>query len=167
VQLDAVPSTLEYLPAAHNVHAVDPEAVAYLPAGHNVQLALPASEYMPGGHLLAAVAPLVAATTPLRASPLATQVSPPSPDWKMDPPVVDVAAANLLKSGDAVMPCQFRIPSTAILFHVTPLSMDRYMLPLSTGAASLVKSGVEVIPRQLLLSAPIMAVHVTPLSLDM
>jgi hypothetical protein len=63
------------------MHAVDPEAVAYLPTTHNVQLALPAPEYMPGGHMLTAVAPPVAATTPLTAPPLVTQVTPPSPDW--------------------------------------------------------------------------------------
>ena len=74
------------MPASHNEHAVDPEAVAYLPAAHNVQLALPASEYMPGGQMLLAVAPPVAAATPLTALFVA-QVAPPPPDWEVDPPL--------------------------------------------------------------------------------
>ncbi len=76
----AAPAKIEYLPAAHNEQALDPEAVAYLPAAHNVQLALPASEYMPSGHKLTAVAPPVTATTPLTA-PFEVQDAPPSPDW--------------------------------------------------------------------------------------
>ncbi len=63
-------------PALHVKHAVDPEAMAYLPAAHNVQLALPASEYMPGGHMLTAVAPPVAATAPLMAA-FEIQLAPP------------------------------------------------------------------------------------------
>ncbi len=88
------------------MHTVDPEAVVYLPAAHNVQLALPNSEYMPGGHMLTAVAPLVVATTPLRAA-FVTQVTPESADWCMDPPALVATAASLLKSGEAVMPCQY------------------------------------------------------------
>ncbi len=76
----AAPTALAYLPAAHNEHAVDAEALAYLPAAHNVQLEAPVPEYMPGGHMLTAEAPPVAATTPLTV-PFATQVTPPSPDW--------------------------------------------------------------------------------------
>ncbi len=116
--------------------------------------------------MLAAVAPPVAATTPLTAPPLVTQVTPPSPDWYMDPPLL-VTAANLLKSGEAVMLVQYVLPAPARLFHVTPLSVERYMLPLLTVAASLVKSGLEVIPYQFLLPAAVMAVHVALLSLDM
>jgi hypothetical protein len=123
------PNPTEYLPASHNVHAVDSDAAAYLPAAHNVQLALPASEYMPGGHLLMAVAPPVAATTPPTAPPLATQVTPPSLDRYMYPPLF-VLAANLLKSGEAVRPTQYRLPAPARLFHVAPLSVDMYRLPL-------------------------------------
>ena len=159
------PAIAEYLPAAHNVHAVDPEAVAYLPAAHNVQLALPASEYMPGGHILTAVAPPVAATTPLRAPPLVTQVTPPSPDWYMDPIVSSTPTKNLLKSGEAAMPCQYWLPAPARMFQVTPLSVERYMPSPLAAAASLVKSGEEVIPHQLLLPAAVIFDHVTPLLL--
>jgi hypothetical protein len=118
--------------------------------------------------MLTAEAPPVAATTPLMAPPLVTQVTPESPDWYIVPTIFVLAtAANLLKSGEAVMPYQAPVPAPARLFHVTPLSVDTYMLPLLTAAASLVKSGVEVIPHQLLLPALVMAVHVTPLSLDL
>jgi hypothetical protein len=165
-RLTAAPNAAEYLPASHSVHAVDPEAVAYLPAAHNVQLALPNSEYMPGGHMRTAVAPPVTATTPLRAA-FVTQVTPESADWYMDPPVLNVPAASLLKSGEAVMPNQYLLPAPARLFHVTPLLVETYMLPLSRVAASLVKSGVEVIPLQTFwLGFAKAVVHVAPPLID-
>jgi hypothetical protein len=151
----------EYLPAAHNVHTGNPEAEVYLPAAHKVQLALPAPEYMPGGHMLTAVAPPVAATTPLTAPPPVTQVAPPSPDWNRDAPA---PATNLLKSGETAMPSQYLIPARTL--HVAPLFMEKYMLPLETVAASLMKSGEEVIPRHSLLPM-VDAAKVTPLSIDM
>ncbi len=111
-------------PALQVKHSVDPEAAAYLPAAHSVQLALPAAEYMPGGHMVLAVAPPVAATTPLMAPE--AQVIPPLLVWKiMMGPELLAAAAILLKSGETATPAQFRLPGTVVrLFHVPP--------PLST-----------------------------------
>jgi hypothetical protein len=37
-----MPAAVEYLPAAHDEHSVDPDASAYRPAAHKVQLAAPA-----------------------------------------------------------------------------------------------------------------------------
>jgi hypothetical protein len=67
----------------------------------------------------------------------------------MDPPLI-VPAANLLKSGEAVIPTHNPFPAPARLFHVTPPSAERYMPPLRTAAASFVKSGVEIILSQIL-----------------
>jgi hypothetical protein len=40
-----------------------------------------------------------------------------------------VTAANLLKSGEVVMPAQFALIAPAKLLHVAPLSVEKYMLP--------------------------------------
>ena len=109
MQVDAIiaPTAAENLPTGHmqGEQAVAPDAVAYVPAAHNVHPVLLAEEYMPGGHSLTLVAPPVAATAPATA-PLEVQVAPESPDWKMEPNIL-VLAANLLKSGDAKTPIQF------------------------------------------------------------
>jgi hypothetical protein len=78
-----------------------------------------------------------------------------------------VAAANFLKSGEAVIPLQRRVPAPVRTFQFTPLSMDIYMLLLPTVAASLLKSGEEAIANQPLLPALVTAAQLTPLSLDM
>jgi hypothetical protein len=139
--------------------------VVYVPAAHNVHPVLPAWEYMPGGHSSTLVTPLVVATIPPTA-PLVVQVTPASLDWNMLPDVA-VAAANFLKSGEAVTPYQVRTPAPARAVHVTPLSMDENISPFKDDATSLLKSGEDAIPRQLLLPAPVKAVQLTPPSLDM
>jgi hypothetical protein len=117
----------EAYPALHAKHAVAPETVEYMPAAHNVQLALPAWEYMPGGHRSTVDTPLEVVSTPPM-PPLEVQVTPASADWNMVSDVV-VAAANFLKSGEAVTHNQGCDPAPARVVHVTPLSVDIITLP--------------------------------------
>ena len=101
---------------------------------------------MPGGHVLTAVAPPVAATTPLT-PPFDVQDTPPSPDWTMEPTAPSEAdATSLVKSGDTVIPSQYPVPAPVRALQVEPLFVDAKILLLNAVAASLVKSGVDAIP---------------------
>jgi len=66
-------------------------------------------------------------------------------------------ATMVMKSGDAVISCQYLLPAFASAFHEKPLSTDNQICPLlpSHAAAILLKSGEAVIPHQLFSSGDI------------
>lgn len=61
VVLLVAPTTLEYLPATHTVHALLPDVVVYVPAGHvahvDGSVALTIGEAVPPGHSVQDVLP--------------------------------------------------------------------------------------------------------------
>ena len=116
-----------------------------MPAAHNVHPELPASEYMPRGHSVAAVAPPVAARAPL--TEVDDHVAPASLEWYISPPVT--TADSRVKSPDAATPLQPQLvpapPPSG--FQFAPASTDLYNAPLPE-AIILVKSADVATPSQ-------------------